>query len=96
MKNIVHHATEIHPQKQEISSINLIYQYKKHFKDVFSKKTTNLQNLLVIAKTPIGQIIGGFTSHGFGFTAEYHNDGYGFLFSTDKMNKMNFFDLKSP
>jgi hypothetical protein len=74
----------------------LIYQYKRHFKEVFSKKTTDLQNLLVIAKTINGQVIGGFTSHGFGFTAEYQNNGYGFLFSIDKMNKINFFDLKSP
>ena len=74
----------------------MAYKYKNDFKDVFSKKTTDKKNLFVIAKTVNGQFIGGFTSHGFGFTAEYQNNGYGFLFSTDKMNKINFFDLKSP
>jgi hypothetical protein len=52
--------------------------------------------LLVIAKTIKGQFIGGFTSHGFGSTQKYEDDGYGFLFSTDKTSKLNFFDLKSP
>jgi len=38
--------------------------------------------------------VGGFTSQGFGID-KYDNNGYGFLFSNDKNNKINYFDLKS-
>jgi hypothetical protein len=58
----------------------LVYKYSENSEESFSKYTKDKKNLLVICKTKLGQIVGGFTSQGFG-TDAFKNDGAGFIFS---------------
>jgi hypothetical protein len=46
--------------------MQLIYKYKENNNQIFSKFTKDKKHLLVVARTKLGQIIGGFTSQGFG------------------------------
>jgi len=63
-----------------MAQYHLVYKLSEHPNEGFSKYTKDKKNLLVVGQTNFGQIIGGFTSQGFG-TDIYKNDGFGFIFS---------------
>ena len=96
-QNLIFIEKEIEKQlKKNVISYDLIYKATRDGdkSENFHSKCDNVENTLVIIKTTLGKIFGGFTTKLWNHTANYTNDPLAFAFSINNQKIYNILDNK--